>query len=289
MKIVDIINSPGIHVSYEFFPPKLDAPFDSVMQATHEVAQLSPAFCSITYGASGGATHHTVQVASYVKNQLGLPALAHMTGASLSRAEAREVLAQLKGHNIENILALRGDAHLATPELRKWDFAHASDLIHFIKKEGDFCVGAACYPEGHVESEDKRDDLLYLKLKQDMGADFLTSQMFFDNNIFYNFMYRLRDAGVHIPVVAGIMPIATYGQIKKISRLSGGNFPAPFIAIADRFKYHPEAFETAMINYTCQQITDLIANGVRNIHIYTMNKGATARRIVETLGPILSA
>lgn len=259
---------------------------DSVIDATRNVASLTPAFVSITYGASGGAKENTVRVASSTQNELSIPTVAHLTGASLSRSEAAEILDALRGHNIQNVLALRGDLPKGSEHLRKWDFAHASDLIQFIKSCGDFCVGAACYPEGHVESEDKREDLRYLKLKQDVGADFLTTQMFFDNNIFYNFMYRLRDAGVHIPVIAGIMPIASYAQIKKIAQLSGSNFPAPFIAIADRFRAHPVAFETAMINYTCHQITDLIANGVNHIHIYTMNKASTARRIIETLGAI---
>lgn len=288
MKISEILQQEGVRLSYEFFPPKRNAPFEGVMQAVESVSRLSPAFYSITYGASGGATHNTVQVASRVKNELGIPTLAHLTGASLSLREADEILAELKRHNIENILALRGDLAEPRPIIRHGDFLHASDLIAYIKKRGDFCVGAACYPEGHVESNDKREDIQYLKLKQDMGADFLTTQMFFDNNIFYNFMYRLRAGGVHIPVVAGIMPIASYSQIKKIAALSGSSLPASFIAIADRFKYQHEAFEDAMLNYTCNQIIDLIANGVDKIHIYTMNKGRTAERIVRNLGAVLT-
>lgn len=286
MKIIDILRSDRVNLSYEFFPPKRDLPFDSVIQATEAVAELHPAFFSITYGASGGARHNAVPVASRVKNELGLPVLAHLTGVSLTRDEALEILGELKANNIDNILALRGDILPESEYLRKHDFAHASDLIHFIKQHGDFCIGAACYPEGHVESDDKKKDLIHLKLKQDLGADFLTSQMFFDNNIFYNFMYRLRDAGVHIPVVAGIMPIISYDQIKRVKALSGSNLPASFIAIADKFKYKPAAFRTAMINYTCAQIIDLIANGVNNIHIYTMNRGETARQIVSHLGEI---
>lgn len=289
MKISKILSNKKVNLSYEFFPPKKDASFDSVMAATETVARLNPAFVSITYGASGGASHNSVKVADRVKNGLGITTLAHLTGATLDEAEALSILQALKSKGIQNILALRGDLVPGTESQRKHTFHHASELIHFIKQhEPDFCVGAACYPEGHIESRDKKEDILYLKLKQDFGADFLTTQMFFDNNIFYNFMYRLRDAGVHIPIVAGIMPITNYEQIKKVGGLSGSNFPASFINIADRFKYNPEAFRSAMINYTCHQITDLIANGVNNIHIYTMNKGEIAERIHQNLGAILS-
>lgn len=288
MKISEILNNRKVNISYEFFPPKKDSSFDTVQRATEQVAELNPAFVSVTYGASGGASYNTVKVASRIENTLGITALAHLTGATLSDDEARAILSELKQNNIQNILALRGDLVEGVERERKHSFHHASELIHFIKQhEPSFCVGAACYPEGHIESRDKKEDILYLKLKQDMGADFLTSQMFFDNNIFYNFMYRLRDAGVTIPVVAGIMPIVSYEQIKKVGGLSGSNFPASFINIADKFKYNPEAFRTAMINYTCSQIVDLIANGVTNIHIYTMNKGETAQRIHQNLGAIL--
>lgn len=288
MKITDILNNKRVNLSYEFFPPKKDASFDSVLNAAQTVSELSPAFVSITYGASGGASHNTVKVADTVKNSLGLTTLAHLTGATLDDGEALAILRELKQKGVENILALRGDLVTGKESQQKNSFLHASELIHFIKQyEPSFCVGAACYPEGHIESRDKKEDIMYLKLKQDFGADFLTSQMFFDNNIFYNFMYRLRDAGVTIPVVAGIMPIVSYEQIKKVGGLSGSNFPASFINIADKFKYNPEAFRTAMINYTCTQIIDLIANGVTNIHIYTMNKGETAQRIHQNLGAIL--
>lgn len=288
MKITDILSNNKVNLSYEFFPPKKDSSFDSVLAAAQAVSQLNPAFVSITYGASGGASHNSVKVADTVKNEMGLTTLAHLTGATLDEQEALEILRLLKSKGIENILALRGDLVAGTERERKQSFHHASELIHFIKQhEPNFCVGAACYPEGHVESRDKKEDILYLKLKQDIGADFLTTQMFFDNNIFYNFMYRLRSAGVTIPVIAGIMPIVSYEQIKKVGGLSGSNFPASFINIADRFKYNPEAFRTAMINYTCNQIIDLIANGITNIHIYTMNKGETAERIHQSLGAIL--
>ncbi len=287
MKISEILKEDKVHLSFEFFPPKRDTPFDSVLEATQIASRLNPSFFSITYGASGGATHNTVRVASAVQRDLGITALAHLTGSTLSREDAASVLDDLKANGINNILALRGDLLPEREHLRQHDFAHASDLIEFIKEYGNFCVGAACYPEGHIESDDKKEDISYLRLKQEMGADFLTSQMFFDNNIFYNFMYRLRDAGVDIPIIAGIMPISTYHQIKTVAKLSGSSYPAPFIAIADKFKYHPEAFETAMINYTCNQIIDLIANGVNHIHLYTMNKGETARRIVHSLGAVV--
>lgn len=289
MKISEILQQDKVNLSFEFFPPKKDMPFDSVQEATEIVSKLNPAFFSITYGAAGGATHNTVKVATEVQRNLGVTALAHLTGKTLSREEVGDILSSLTEDGIQNILAIRGDLFPERAHLFKEDFLHASDLIRFIKEQGDFCVGAACYPEGHVESEDKREDIRHLKLKQEAGADFLTSQMFFDNNIFYNFMYRLRDAGVTIPIIAGIMPISAYHQIKTIEKLSGGTYPAPFIAIADKFKHHPVAFETAMLHYTCHQIIDLVANGVNNIHIYTMNKGDTARKIMNYLGEILTA
>lgn len=204
MKITDILSNKRVNLSYEFFPPKRDSSFDSVLEAAETVSRLNPAFVSITYGASGGASHNSVRVADTVKNELGITTLAHLTGTTLAEGEALGILRELKSKGIENILALRGDLVPGSESVRKQSFHHACELIHFIKQhEPGFCVGAACYPEGHIESRDKKEDILYLKLKQDFGADFLTSQMFFDNNIFYNFMYRLRDAGITIPIVQG--------------------------------------------------------------------------------------
>ena len=231
MKIIDKLNQKGIHISFEVFPPKTDAGFDKVLSATDEIAKLNPSYISVTYGAGGGTSKNTAKIASHIKDDLGVMSLAHLTCASSTKEEVGEVIENLKAHGIENILALRGDIPegMTFPDGDRFHYAY--ELVQEIKKHGDFCIGAACYPEGHVEQEHKEDDIRYLKQKVDSGVDFLTTQMFFDNDIHYNFLYRIREAGITVPVLPGIMPITSAAQMKRSQELSGTVFPLSLIHI----------------------------------------------------------
>ena len=287
MKIIDKLNQKGIHISFEVFPPKTDAGFDKVLSATDEIAKLNPSYISVTYGAGGGTSKNTAKIASHIKDDLGVMSLAHLTCASSTKEEVGEVIENLKAHGIENILALRGDIPegMTFPDGDRFHYAY--ELVQEIKKHGDFCIGAACYPEGHVEQEHKEDDIRYLKQKVDSGVDFLTTQMFFDNDIHYNFLYRIREAGITVPVLPGIMPITSAAQMKRSQELSGTVFPGRFLAILDRFGSSPEAMKQAGIAYATDQIIDLLANGVNNIHIYSMNKPEIAVAIMNNLSEII--
>lgn len=288
MRIDKILSDDKLHISFEVFPQRYGQPIEPVLNTVKEISKLHPAFCSVTYGANGGASENTVKVASYIKNELNTPALAHLTCVGSSKDNIDEKLVQLKENNIQNILALRGDIIDKEKFANKEDLLYASELIEYIKLNYDFCVGAACYPEVHPESKNQNEDINYLKLKQDMGADFITTQMFFDNSIFYNFMYKLRSAGVSIPVVAGIMPVTNVNQLKKIKELSNANIPSKFLSIADKFQDDKDSMKQAGIIYACNQIIDLISNGVNNIHIYTMNNASVAKQIMQNMSHIVN-
>ncbi len=287
MKIIDRLREEGKHISLEVFPPKTDAGFAKVIDAVDAIAGLNPAFISVTYGAGGGTSKNTAKIASHIKEELNTLSLAHLTCASSTKEEVRRVIGDLKEHGIENILALRGDIPegMTFPDAERFHYAY--ELIEEIRKHGDFCIGAACYPEGHVENEHKEDDIRYLKQKVDSGVDFLTTQMFFDNDIHYNFLYRIREAGITVPVLPGIMPITSASQMKRSQELSGTIFPRRFLAILDRFGSSPAAMKQAGIAYATDQIIDLLANGVKNIHIYTMNKPDVAAAIMGNLSEII--
>ena len=287
MKIIHRLNEEGIHISFEVFPPKTDAGFQKVLQATEKIAELKPAYISVTYGAGGGTSKNTAKIASHIKNNLGVESLAHLTCASSTKEEVQVVIENLKALGIENILALRGDIPegMTFPTGDRYHYAY--ELVEAIRKSGDFCIGAACYPEGHVENEHKEDDIKYLKQKVDSGVDFLTTQMFFDNDIHYNFLYRIREAGITVPVLPGIMPITSAAQMKRSQELSGTVFPRRFLSILDRFGDYPDAMMQAGIAYATDQIIDLLANGVKNIHIYSMNKPEVAVKIVENLSEVI--
>lgn len=288
MRIDKILSDDKLHISFEVFPQKYGQPIEPILNTVEEISKLHPAFCSVTYGANGGASENTVKVASHIKNVLNTPALAHLTCVGSSKDNIDEKLVQLKENNIQNILALRGDIIDKEKFANKEDLLYASELIEYIKQNYDFCVGAACYPEVHPESKNQNEDINYLKLKQDMGADFITTQMFFDNSIFYNFMYKLRSAGVTIPVVAGIMPVTNVVQLKKIKELSNANIPSKFLSIADKFQDDKDSMKQAGIIYACNQIIDLISNGVNNIHIYTMNNASVAKQIMQNMSHIVN-
>ena len=287
MKIIDRLNEDRIHISFEVFPPKTDDGIEKVLATTDEIAKLDPAFISVTYGAGGGTSKNTARIAAHIKNDLHVLSLAHLTCASSTKDEVRGVIENLKNLGIENILALRGDipANMTFPDADR--FRYAFELVEEIRCHGDFCIGAACYPEGHVENEHKADDIRYLKQKVDCGVDFLTTQMFFDNDIHYNFLYRIREAGITVPVLPGIMPITSASQMKRSQELSGTVFPRRFLSILDRFGSSPEAMKQAGIAYATDQIIDLLANGVKNIHIYSMNKPDVAAAIMGNLSEII--
>lgn len=287
MKIKEILKSTDPHISFEVFPPKTDAGYESVRTATERIAALRPSFVSVTYGAGGGTSKNTVNIASYIRNELKVTSLAHLTCVSSTKEEVHKVIVQLKEHGIENILALRGDIPDEHAFPLPDQYRYASELIEDIKKEGDFCIGAACYPEGHVETEHKKDDIANLKKKVDCGVDFLTTQMFFDNHILYNFLYRIREKGITVPVLPGIMPVTNGKQIRRICALSGTALPERFRAIVDRFGDDPKAMQQAGIAYATDQIIDLAANGINHIHVYSMNKPEVAGAIMENLSEIV--
>ena len=286
MKISDLLQKKEVTISCELFPPKKGSELEKAHEIVREMAKVKPSFMSVTYGASGGISEHTVDLANEVQNVNGVLALAHLTCASSGRDKIQEVLKELKEHQIENILALRGDIpeHVEFPLPNQYH--HASELIEEIKNFGDFCIGGACYPEGHPEAESLEADIDNLKRKVEAGCEFLTTQMFFDNNILYNFLYRTLKRGIEVPVIAGIMPVTNVKQIRRITSLSGTILPQRFRAIVERFADHPAALKQAGIAYATDQIIDLIANGVNHVHIYTMNKPDVAGAIFRNLSEI---
>lgn len=286
MKIKDILAKGQPTLSFEVFPPKEESNFDSVEKAAFEIAKLEPAFMSVTYGAGGGTSKYTVQIASDVQDTCHVPTLSHLTCVSSTREKVHSVLQDIKAHGIENVLALRGD--IPKDGKIEHDYQYASQLIREIRETSpQLCIGAACYPEGHVESVNKTADIEHLKEKVEAGCDFVTTQMFFDNNILYNYLYRIREKGITVPVVAGIMPVTNVSQIKRICSMSGTYIPARFKAIVDRFGDNPAAMKQAGIAYATEQIIDLIANHVNAIHIYSMNKPDVAAQIKNSLSEIL--
>ena len=287
MKIKEKLLSDKVHISFEVFPPKTDAKFDSVMDAVDQIAKVTPSFISVTYGAGGGTSKNTVKIASHIQNDLGVDSIAHLTCVSSTKDEVRQRIMELKESGIQNILALRGDIPTDCTFPIPNQYRYAYELIEDIKSQGDFCIGAACYPEGHVECEHKLDDIMHLKHKVDSGVDFLTTQMFFDNSVFYNFLYRIREKGIMVPVLPGIMPVTNGKQIARSCQLSGAVLPSRFRAIVDHFGENPKAMQQAGIAYATDQIIDLIANGIRNIHVYSMNKPEVAVAIMNNLSEII--
>ena len=287
MKIKERLQENKVHISFEVFPPKTDAGFESVVGAVEKIAALKPSYISVTYGAGGGTSKNTVKIASHIKNDLGVPSLAHLTCASSTKEEVAAVISQLKEQGIENILALRGDIPKDASFPIPGQYHYASELIRDINEQGDFCIGAACYPEGHVEAANKDEDIRHLKEKVDCGVDFLTTQMFFDNSILYNFLYKIREKGITVPVLPGIMPVTNGKQIARICSLSGTVLPQRFLSVVDKFGDNTAAMQQAGIAYATDQIIDLIANGIQNIHIYSMNKPEVAAAIMANLSEIM--
>lgn len=290
MKIKDILESGKMSLSFEVFPPKTETAFESVKAATEEIAKLSPSFMSVTYGAGGGTSKYTLDIAKSIKMRHDVPTLAHLTCVSSTRETVRQKIADIREAGLCNVMALRGDipAGMENEDRSRWDYRYAVDLIRELKEShGDFCIGGACYPEIHPESADQREDIKRLHEKVEAGCDFLTTQMFFDNNLLYNFLYKIREAGITVPVLAGIMPITNAKQVERAIKLSQAHVPQRFKALVDRFGSDPKAMKQAGIAYATDQIIDLFANGVNNVHVYTMNKPDVARQIQANLSAIL--
>ena len=285
-----LLKEDKLSISFEVFPPKADTNFESVKAATQEIVALKPAFMSVTYGAGGGTSKYTLDIAQNIKKQYGVPTLAHLTCVSSTRETVAQRIEDIKAAGIENVMALRGDL---TPELENsdrsgWHYKHAVDLVRELKAANkDFCIGGACYPEIHPESKDQNEDIKHLKEKVDAGCDFLTTQMFFDNNLLYNFLYKIREAGITVPVIPGIMPITNASQVARAIKLSGSFVPVRFKSLVDKFGSDPDAMLQAGIAYATDQIIDLYANGIKLVHIYSMNKPAVAAKIQENLSNIL--
>ena len=285
MKISSILDLDKVSLSLEVFPPKTSDKYESIAETAKKIAALKPDFMSVTYGAGGGTGTYTAGIASEIQNEYGVPVLAHLTCVSSSRNFVREMVDRYRSLQIENILALRGDIP-AGGRLSE-DYRHAVDLIRDIKELGDFCIGGACYPEGHIECAHKEDDIRYLKEKADAGLDFLTTQLFYDNSVFYNFLYRIREKGIRIPVIAGIMPVTKASQLARSAAMSGTDVPQRFRNIVDHYGDNPAAMKQAGIIYASEQIIDLVANGIRHIHIYTMNSPSVAAAIMDNLRDVL--
>ena len=286
MKIGDILAAGRPSVSFEIFPPKRDAPFDGIRDTVRRLARQKPAFMSVTYGASGNANANTVEVAGFVQ-KCGVCALAHLTCLTSSRDKIADEIKALRKAGVENILCLRGDMPRDATEPPSGCFAHAVNLVRALRPSG-FCLGGACYPERHPECEHMEDEIAYLCEKVEAGLDFVTTQMFFDNNVFFRYLAKLRDRGVTVPVIAGIMPVTNGRQIERICRLSGTYLPSRFKSIVDRYGDRPPAMLDAGVAYATEQIVGLFANGVNAVHVYTMNRPEVAERIMRNLEGILA-
>lgn len=285
MKITQIFAEHEVTISFEVFPPKTDDRYATVEKAAREIAALHPSFMSVTYGAGGGTSKNTASIAADIQDKFHTPVLAHLTCVSSTREHVRNMVNIYKEKGIENIMALRGD--IPKEGRSVFEYNHACELIHDIKSiDNSFCIGGACYPEGHVECESPSADIRYLKEKVDAGLDFLTTQMFFDNNMLYNFLYRIREAGIDVPVLPGIMPITNRKQVARSVALSGSTVPQRFRMMVDRFGDDPAKMKQAGVIYATEQIIDLISNGVTHIHVYSMNKPDIAAGIMQSLDAI---
>ena len=287
MKLCELFGQGRTVFSCEVFPPKATSPVDTIYRTLDGLKGIRPDFISVTFGAGGSQVNQTTrEIASIIENQYHIPAMAHLTCVAAGKAEVDELLDRLKADGVENILALRGDINPDVPP--KTDFAHASDLVAYIRSHSDFGVSAACYPEGHLESPDLVSDIRHLKEKVDAGAQHLVSQLFFDNEDFFRFLERARIAGITVPIEAGIMPVLSQNSIRRMVSMCGASMPRKLTRILARYGDHPEALREAGIAYAIDQISDLIAGGVDGIHLYTMNMPEVARQIADSLSSIRS-
>ncbi|MBQ9086132.1 MAG: methylenetetrahydrofolate reductase [Clostridia bacterium] len=290
MKLTERLNQDTLSLSFEVFPPKTDTAFESVKHATEEIAKLRPSFMSVTYGAGGGTSRYTLEIAKTIKEHYGVPTLAHLTCVSSTRETVRRKIEEIRAAGIQNVMALRGDIPqgMEQEDRSHWDYRHAVELVRELRESNaDLCIGGACYPEIHPESQNQKEDIRYLKEKVDAGCSFLTTQMFFDNNLLYNFLYKIREAGITVPIIPGVMPITNGNQVERAIKLSGSFMPQRFKSLVDKFGASPAAMKQAGIAYATDQIIDLFANGVTNVHVYSMNKPDVAAAIQRNLSDIL--
>lgn len=288
MQISSLFGHNRAVLSFEVFPPKKSSPVDTIYKTLDGLKDLKPDFISVTYGAGGNSGDTTTcDIASAILHTYGIVPLAHLTCVNYSAHEIDKILGNLKEEGIENILALRGDINPDIPP--KKEFSHANELVAYIKKRGDFYISAACYPEGHVDSENLDQDIMYLKQKVEAGAEHLITQLFFDNSYFYNFIEKAKKAGINVPIQAGIMPVINKSQIERMVTLCGASLPPKFTKMMQRFEHSPEAIREAGIAYAVDQIVDLLSHGVDGIHLYTMNNPYVARRISESIKGIIWA
>jgi methylenetetrahydrofolate reductase (NADPH) len=290
MRLTEILNSGKPSLSFEVFPPKTTTAFESVREATEKIAELRPSFMSVTYGAGGGTSQYTLDIAKNIKEKYNVPTLAHLTCVSSTKETVHSMIERIKSAGIENVMALRGDipSELQSADRSGWAYKHAIDLVRELKEsKADFCIGGACYPETHPESRDQEEDINHLKEKVDAGCDFLTTQMFFDNRLFNNFLEKIRTAGITVPVIPGIMPITNSNQIDRAIKLSGSFIPPEFATLIDKFGNDPEDMMKAGIEYATEQIIDLYSNGITNVHVYSMNKPKIAEMIQSNLSSII--
>ena len=289
MKLTELFAKDQINLSFEVFPNKKPENLESVKAKTAKIAELKPAFMSVTYGAGGGTSQFTLEIAKNIQDNCGVPVLAHLTGVSSTKEIVAQRIEELKAAGIQNIMALRGDL---TPEMEgqdrtNWAYKYAIDLIRELKEKGDFCIGSGCYPEVHPEAENMLEDIRHIKEKVDAGCDFLTSQLFFDNGIFYDYLYKVREAGIIVPVIPGIMPVTNAKQMERSIQMSGSFIPRHFKALLERFGNNDAAMKQAGIAYATEQIIDLYANGVKNVHVYTMNNPDVAEKIMNNVKDLL--
>lgn len=287
MKLIQLIEQEKPSLSFEVFPPKNDDSYESIRSSAEAIADLSPSYMSVTYGAGGGTGNYTLSIASELQDKYNIPTLAHLSCVNSSKRGVQDQLDAMRAAGIENILALRGDISPGEKPRQDWTYHYASELIRTIREYGEFCIGGACYPEVHTESSSQKEDIAHLKEKAEAGCEFLTTQMFFDNNVYYNFLCKVREAGITIPIVAGIMPVTNARQIRRIVSLSGTTLPQRFKYILDRFGDHPAAMKQAGIAYATEQVVDLFANGVPAVHIYSMNNVEVAEAIQMNLSEII--
>jgi len=289
MKLTELFAKDQVNLSFEVFPNKKPENLESVKAKTAKIAELKPAFMSVTYGAGGGTSQFTLEIAKNIQNNCGVPVLAHLTGVSSTKEVVAQRIEELKAAGIQNIMALRGDL---TPEMEgqdrtNWAYKYAIDLIRELKEKGDFCIGSGCYPEVHPEAANMLEDIRHIKEKVDAGCDFLTSQLFFDNGIFYDYLYKVREAGIAVPVIPGIMPVTNTKQMERSIEMSGSFIPRHFKALLERYGHNDAAMKQAGIAYATEQIIDLYANGVKNVHVYTMNNPDVAEKIMNNVKDLL--
>ena len=285
MKIKELFKYGRPVISLEIFPPKPESPVETILDTIDALSDLKPDFISVTYGAGGSSKSHTIEIANLIKNKYNVEALAHLTCINSKKSDIDRVLDQLKGYDVDNVLALRGDLPQdgSFDFTAKRDFGYAKDLVNYIKEKNDFCIAGACYPEGHIENPDIISDLHNLKCKVDTGVDFLITQLFFDNNLFYNFKEKVDLLGIDIPISAGIMPVINKKQIERITKLCGASIPLKFRRIMDKYEYNPEALKDAGVAYATEQIIDLLSFGIDGIHLYSMNRPDIARGIFNQI------